>query len=126
MRIVPVELCETRQSFAHFNRSIRGEGGEVTFCFSLLLPAFPFSRRSEFFIFSSLPGRQDCVNCGTIRAEIDQQKRLEEPQRKLVVENGIYKIRLVPNGELSERGFKPIEMTVDVDEEENAMHLQSE
>ena len=62
----------------------------------------------------------------TIRAEIDQQKRLEEPQRKLVVENGIYKIRLVPNGELSERGFKPIEMTVDVDEEENAMHLQSE
>ena len=42
VRIVPVELCETRQSFAHFNRSIRGEGGEVTFCFSLLLLAFPF------------------------------------------------------------------------------------
>ena len=61
-----------------------------------------------------------------IRAEIDQQKRLEEPQRKLVVENGIYKIRLVPMGELSERGFKPIEMTVDVDDGENAMHLQSE
>ena len=61
-----------------------------------------------------------------IRAEIDQQKRLEEPQRKLVVENGIYKIRLVPMGVLSERGFKPIEMTVGVDEEENAMHLQSE
>ena len=51
VRIVPVELCETRQSFAHFNRSIRGEGGEVTFCFSLLLPAFPFPRRSGFFIF---------------------------------------------------------------------------
>ena len=43
MRIVPVELCETRQSFAHFNRSIRGAGGEATFCFSLLLSAFPFS-----------------------------------------------------------------------------------
>lgn len=41
VRIVPVEMCETRQSFAHFNRSIRGEGGEVTFCLSLLLPAFP-------------------------------------------------------------------------------------
>ena len=61
-----------------------------------------------------------------IRAEIDQKKRLEEPQRKLVVENGIYKIRLVPMGELLERGFKPIEMTVDVNEEESAMHLQSE
>ena len=42
VRIAPIEMCETRQSFAHFNRSIRGEGGEVTFCFSLLLPAFPF------------------------------------------------------------------------------------
>lgn len=61
-----------------------------------------------------------------IRSEIDQKKRLEEPQRKLVVENGIYKIRLVPSEELSERGFNPIEMTVDVNEEENAMHLQSE
>lgn len=61
-----------------------------------------------------------------IRAEIDQKKRLEEPQRKLVVENGIYKIRLVPMGELLERGVKPIEMTVDVNEEESAMHLQSE
>ena len=50
VRIVPVGMCETRQSFAHFNRSIRGEGGEVTFCFSLLLPAFPFPRRSGFFI----------------------------------------------------------------------------
>ena len=43
-----------------------------------------------------------------------------------MVENGIYKIRLVPMGELLERGFKPIEMTVDVNEEESAMHLQSE
>ena len=48
MRIVPVELCETRQSFAHFNRSIRGEGGEVTFCFSLLLPAFPYFAETLF------------------------------------------------------------------------------
>lgn len=62
----------------------------------------------------------------TIRAEIDQHRRLEEPQRKLVVENGIYRLRLVPTGELSEREFKPIEMTVDVNDEKNAMHLQSE
>lgn len=61
-----------------------------------------------------------------IRAEIDQQRSNEEPQRKLVVENGIYRIRLVPKGELSEREFKPIEMTVDVNNEKNAMHLQSE
>lgn len=61
-----------------------------------------------------------------IRAEIDQQRRNEEPQRKLVVENGIYRIRLVPMRELSEREFKPIEMTVDVNDEKNAMHLQSE
>ncbi len=61
-----------------------------------------------------------------IRAEIDQQRRNDEPQRKLVVENGIYRIRLVPKGELSEREFKPIEMTVDVNDKKNAMHLQSE
>ena len=62
----------------------------------------------------------------TIRAEIDQHRRLEEPQRKLVVENGIYRLRLVPTGELSEREFKPIEMSVDVNDNKNAMHLQSE
>ncbi len=61
-----------------------------------------------------------------IRAEIDQQKMLEEPQRKLVVENGVYKIRLVPMGELSNRGFKTIEMIVNVNDEKNVMHLQSE
>ena len=61
-----------------------------------------------------------------IRAEIDQQKRNEEPQRKLVVENGIYRIRLVPMGGISEHKFKPIEMTVDINDEKNAMHLQSE
>ena len=66
VRIAPIEMCETRQSFAHFNRSIRGEGGEVTFCFSLLLPAFPFPRRSGFFIFLMLSGREDCVNCGKL------------------------------------------------------------
>ncbi len=31
------------QGFPHFNRSIEGEGGEVTFWFTLLLPAFPLS-----------------------------------------------------------------------------------
>ena len=52
-----------------------------------------------------------------IRAEIDQQKRNEEPQRKLVVENGIYRIRLLPMGGISEHKFKPIEMTVDINDE---------
>jgi len=51
-----------------------------------------------------------------IRAEIDQKKRIEEPQRRLVVENGRYRIRLIPVGETSEQGFSPIEMTADVNE----------
>ena len=51
-----------------------------------------------------------------IRAEIDQQRRIAEPQRRLVVENGRYRIRLIPVGDTAEQGFSPIDMTIDVNE----------
>jgi len=49
-----------------------------------------------------------------IRAEIDQQRREEEPQRRVVVENGRLRVKVVPSPELLEKGFKEFEMTVDV------------
>ena len=44
-----------------------------------------------------------------IRAEIDQQRREEEPQRRVVVENGRLRVKVVPSPELLEKGIKAFE-----------------
>ncbi len=49
-----------------------------------------------------------------IRAEIDLQRREEEPQRRVVIENGRLRVKVVPSPELLEKGFKEFEMSVDV------------
>ena len=44
-----------------------------------------------------------------IRAELDQQRREEEPQRRVVVENGRLRVKVVPSPELLEKGIKAFE-----------------
>lgn len=41
-----------------------------------------------------------------IRAELDQQRRKEEPQRRVVAENGRLRVKVVPSPELLEKGIK--------------------
>lgn len=44
-----------------------------------------------------------------IRAELDQQRREEEPKRRVVVENGRLRVKVVPSPELLEKGIKAFE-----------------
>lgn len=55
-----------------------------------------------------------CKYYDMIRAEIDLQRREEEPQRRVVIENGRLRVKVVPSPELLEKGFKEFEMSVDV------------
>lgn len=52
-----------------------------------------------------------------IRAELDQQQREKEPQRRVVVENGRLRVKVVPSPELIERGIKAFEFDLDGCEE---------